>query len=82
MGFKYHVKQHVKEGVNVPKWNLEDEPFVVQWIIQKEGNTPVLRVVKNHMMPSNVVGKGRCCQLMLRLQQKKILVDHELSHYD
>jgi hypothetical protein len=33
MGFKYCVKKHVKkryDGANVPKWNLEVEPFDVQ----------------------------------------------------
>jgi hypothetical protein len=32
MGLKYHVKKHVRkwyDGVNVSRWNLDVEPFVV-----------------------------------------------------
>jgi hypothetical protein len=37
------------DGVNILKWNVEDEPFVVL-CVQKEGDVLVLRVVKDHML--------------------------------
>jgi hypothetical protein len=47
------------DGTNVPRWNLEIEPFIAQRIVEREENTPMLRVVENHKPPRNVVGKGR-----------------------
>jgi len=38
------------DGVNILKWNVEDEPFVVLCVVQKEGDVLVLRVVKDHML--------------------------------
>jgi hypothetical protein len=37
----------------------------------KGGNTLVLRVVENHMPSWDVIGKGKCYQLVLKLQAKK-----------
>jgi hypothetical protein len=54
------------DGANTPRWNLETKPFIVQWVIQKE-ETLVLRVIENHMPSWDVVGKGKCCQLVLKL---------------
>ncbi len=60
------------DGVNTPRWNLEFEPFVGQWVIQREENTLVLAVIENHMSPWNVVGKGKYCyQLVLKFQAWK-----------
>jgi len=57
---------------DAPKWNLEIEPFVAQWIIQMEEDMHKLRVVKDHMLPSSVVGKEMCCYwLVLKLQKGK-----------
>jgi hypothetical protein len=59
-------------NANSPKWNLEVEPFVVQWIVQKKEDTCVLGLVKDHMVPWGVVGKKRnCCWFMIRLQKGK-----------
>jgi hypothetical protein len=55
------------DNANTPRWNLEVEPYVVQWIIQKEKSTCVLGLVKDHMVPWGVAGKKcgiekrRCC---------------------
>jgi len=60
------------DGVNISRWNLEVEPFVVWWIIQKQKNTHMLGVSKNYMIPWNVVRKGRCCcWLMIKIQEGK-----------
>jgi hypothetical protein len=60
------------DGANVPKWNLEVEPFVIQWVVQMEEDTHGLGVVKDHMSPWGVVGKEICyCWLELRLQEVK-----------
>jgi hypothetical protein len=60
------------DNANTPKWTLEIEPFIVQWIVQTKENMHEVKVVGDHMPPWNVVGKGRCyCQLMLRLQKGK-----------
>ncbi len=34
-------------GANVPRWNLEAEPFIAQWILQMEKHTHKLGVVKS-----------------------------------
>jgi hypothetical protein len=36
------------DGANASKWNLEDEQFVVYWVILKDKNTFVLEVVEDH----------------------------------
>jgi len=60
------------DGEDTPRWNLEVEPFFVQWIVQMEEDTHKLRMVKDHMLPSSVVGKEMCyCRLMLKLQKGK-----------
>jgi hypothetical protein len=56
--------------VNVLRWNLEIEPFVLCWVVQTKKNTRGLGAIKDHMLPSNVAKKGRCCcWFMLRLQE-------------
>ncbi len=60
------------DDANVPKWNLEGEPFVVQWIVQKDGDMLMLGMVKDCMSHWGIVGKGRCCYwFALKLQQGK-----------
>jgi len=49
------------DGVNVPKWNFENEPFFVWWIIQKKGDIFVSGVIKDYMLPWGVVGKWKFC---------------------
>jgi hypothetical protein len=39
------------DGVNVPRWNLEIEPFVAQRIVQTKEDMRKLGVVKDHMSP-------------------------------
>jgi hypothetical protein len=39
------------DGVNILRWNLEVERFIVQQDIQREENTFVLGVVEDHMSP-------------------------------
>jgi hypothetical protein len=48
-----------------------------------KANTCELRVVKDHMSPGGVFGNGRCCcQLLLRLQEGRMLINHKFSNYD
>ncbi len=73
MNFRCPIEKHARkgyDGANASRWNLEDEPFVVRWVIQMEENTHRLGVVKDHMPPWGVAGKEMCwCWLMLRLQE-------------
>jgi len=57
------------DGVHAPKWNLEVEPFVAQWIIQVEEDTHGLGAIENHMPFWDVVRKEMCCWLVLKLQK-------------
>jgi hypothetical protein len=60
------------DGVDAPKWNLEVEPFIAQWIIQTEDHIHELGMVEDHNLPWSVVGKEMCYYwFMLRLQEKK-----------
>ncbi len=36
------------DGANTLKWNLDDEPFVVRWVVQKEKDIFVLGAINNH----------------------------------
>jgi len=47
--FRRRVGWKGYDGANVPRWNLEDEPFVVWWVVQMEEDTNRLGVVENHM---------------------------------
>ncbi len=49
------------DGAYVLKWNLEVEPFVARWVVQKEEDMCKLGVVEDRMSPWGVVGKRRCC---------------------
>ncbi len=56
------------DGVNILRWNLKVEPFVVWCIIQMEKDTHGLGVVEDDMPSWGVVGKEICyCWLVLRL---------------
>jgi hypothetical protein len=46
--------------VDVLRWNLEIEPFVVQWIVQMEEDTYGLGVVEDHMPLWSVARKEMC----------------------
>ncbi len=39
------------DGANIARWNPEIEPFVVQWVIQKEENMHMLGLVEDRKPP-------------------------------
>jgi len=58
------------DGADILVSNLEVEPFVLQWVVQKKENMCELEVIWDHMLPRGVVGKGKCyCRFMLRFQE-------------
>jgi hypothetical protein len=72
MGFKiscWRACYKRYDGANALKYNLEYEPFVIQRVVQKEGNTFVLGAIEDHMLSWSVVGKKSFCQLALTLQE-------------
>jgi hypothetical protein len=52
------------DNANSPRWNLEVEPFVIRWIVQKEEDICVLGLIKDHMVPWGVVGKKKMLLLI------------------
>ncbi len=59
-------------SLNVLKWNLEVEPFVARWIVQTKEHKCKLKAIGDHMLPWDVVRKGRCYYwLVLRLQERR-----------
>jgi hypothetical protein len=43
------------DGANIPRWNLEVEPFITQWVTQMEEYMHGLGVVKDHMLPWGII---------------------------
>ncbi len=62
------------DSANAPRWNLEIKPFVIQWVVQKEENMPMLWVVKDCMLLWIVAKKeGVVINLCLGFKKERML---------
>jgi hypothetical protein len=71
------------DGANILRWNLEVEPFVVWWVVHTKEDMCKLRTEGDQMPLWSVAWKGRCyCQLMLKLQEGRTLINHKPNNYN